>query len=91
MEINYRYYVCADIVDLDDDGEEQASIYSTFIYSDDLMQLDQIIEQAEEEGDWKIAFGEGDWDLLDTYTIEVTDKSGNTKVIAERYEPPARQ
>ncbi len=87
MESNYRYYVFKDVADLDDDGEEQASVYRMMIDSSSQMQIDQIIEMAEQKGDWKIAFGEGDWNLIDKYTIEEEDPSGNTQVIAENYSP----
>jgi hypothetical protein len=87
METNYRYYVFKDAVDLNDDGEEQASIYRTMIDTASPMQVDQIIEKAEQNADWKIAFGEGDWNLIDKYTIEEKGSAGNTKVIAEQYKP----
>ena len=86
MESIYRFYIITDVVDLDDNGKEQVSVYSTWIDSDTPMQIDQIIEKAENEGDWKIAFGEGDWDLIDKYTIEEKCSSGSTKVIAKNYE-----
>ena len=89
METNYRYYVFKDVVDLDDDGEEQVSAYRTMLDSTSRMQIDQIIEMAEQAGDWKIAFGEGDWNLIDKYAIEEKDPSANTQVIAENYKPAA--
>lgn len=87
MKSHYRYYVFLGYIDLDDDGEEQASIYRTSIDSDTPLNVDQIIEIADEEDDWKIAFGEGNWDLIGAYTIEKKDFFGNTKVIAENYIP----
>ena len=86
METNFRFYVCTDAVCLDDNGEEQVSVYRTIIDSDVPLQIDQIIEKAEHEGDWRIAFGEGDWNLIDKYTIEEKCSSGSTKVIAKNHE-----
>ena len=58
QEEPHSYYVFADKLDYDDNGDEQASIYSTSVDSDELLTRDEVIEKAEEFGDWKIQYGE---------------------------------
>ena len=54
----------------DDNGDEQVSIRQTWIDADTSYTYDQIIEEAEEDDDWKILFGEGSEDKVDDYVIE---------------------
>ena len=37
-----------------------------------------MIALAEEKEDWKIVFGEGDWDKVDMYSIEGKDLQANS-------------
>lgn len=87
MQSNYLYYIFSDQIDLDDNGDEQASVYRTSISSAIPLEVKQIVQLAEQRGDWRIAYSEGDWDRIDTYAIEEKDSSGTCKVIADRYSP----
>jgi hypothetical protein len=84
----FKYYVFTDKIDNDDNGDEQVSVYSQIVRSDEKLTPDQIIDFAESNADWKIQFGEGDESLVDTYVIEEFDTiSGETTVIADKYSP----
>ena len=84
----FKYYVFTDKIDNDDNGDEQASVYSKIVRSDEKLTPDQIIDFAESNADWKIQFGEGDESLVDTYVIEELDTiSGETTVIADKHSP----
>jgi hypothetical protein len=84
--IKFKYYVFNDCMDFDDFGDQQVSIYSTWIESEFKLTPDQVIDIAEEKADWRIAFGEGDEDLCDTYKIEEKDlTTGSLLVIANGY------
>jgi len=84
----FKYYIFTDKIDNDDNGDEQASVYSKIVRSDEKLTPDQIIDFAESNADWKIQFGEGDESLVDTYVIEELDTiSGETTVIADKHSP----
>ena len=84
----FKYYVFTDKIDNDDNGDEQVSVYSQIVRSDEKLTPDQIIDFAESKADWKIQFGEGDESLVDTYVIEEFNTiSGETTVIADKYSP----
>jgi hypothetical protein len=86
--IQFYYYVFTDCINHDDFGDEQVSIYSTRVESESRLIPDQAIDLAEDEADWKIAFGEGDDDFIDKYVIDDMDlATGVTAVIADGYEP----
>jgi len=72
-----RYYVSQDLIDLDDDGDEQVSIYKSSVDSDTKLSPHEVIALVEEEADWEIIFGEGDWDKIDMYFIEGKDLQTN--------------
>jgi len=85
---SFKYYVSTDKIDKDDNGDEQVSVYSQIVRSDEKLTPDQIIDFAESDADWKIQFGEGDESLVDTYVIkEFNTISGETTVIADKYSP----
>lgn len=67
----FSYSVTIDVVDLDDDKEEQVSIYRAMVESDNELSEEQVIELAEENADWRVvSFGDGDWDQIDNYLVE---------------------
>ncbi len=70
----FRYYVCNDLINQDDDGEDQVSIYRTWFDSDEKLDPREAVKLAEEEGDWKIDIGQGDWGKVDSYYIEIQDR-----------------
>ena len=72
-----RYYVSQDLIDLDDDGDEQVSGYQSSVDSETKLSPHEVIALAEEEADWKIILGEGDWDKIDMYFIEGKDLQTN--------------
>ena len=75
------YYIFQYLIDFDDDGDEQVSVYQTWIKSEKQLTPRQVIDRAEEEADWKIDFGQGDWEKVDTYVIEGKDLQSNSYVL----------
>ena len=76
-----RYYIFKDLIDFDDDGDEQVSVYRTWIESERQLTPRQVIDRAEEEADWNINFGQGDLEKVDTYVIEGKDLQSNSYVL----------
>ena len=76
-----RYDIFQDLVDFDDDGDEQVSIYRTWIESEKQLTPRQVIDRAVEEANWKIDFGQGELEKVDTYVIEGRDLQSNSKVL----------
>ena len=72
-----RYYVSQDLINLNDDGDEQVSIYQTSVDSETKLLPHEVIALAGEEVDWKIIFGEGDLDKVNMYFIEGKDLQTN--------------
>ena len=76
-----RYYIFTDLIDFDDDGVEQVSVYRTLIESERQLTPRQVIDLAEVKADWKIDFGQGDFEKVDTYVIEGKDLQSNSFVL----------
>ena len=76
-----RYCIFKDLIDFDDDGDEQVSVYRTWIESEKQLTPQQVIDLAEEKADWKIYFGQGDFEKVDAYVIEGKDLQSNSYVL----------
>ena len=76
-----RYHIFKDLIDFDDDSDEQVSVYRTWIESEKQFTPQQVIDLAEEKADWKIDFGQGDFEKVDTYVIEGKDLQSNSYVL----------
>lgn len=85
MECNYRYYVYADLIDLDDFGKKQVSTYSTCTDSATRLTPTEALELAIEEYDWRIDYGQGEWDRVDTCIIEEETPDGVLTQIADKF------
>jgi hypothetical protein len=53
-----------------DDGDYQVSLLTQKVFSSKQLTDDEAVELAEEEGDWEIQFGEGDYATLNEYQVE---------------------
>ncbi len=85
---DFKYYIFADKIDHNDDGEEQFSVYRTKIVSDKRLTPNQAISLAEAEGDWKVEYGVGEKSRIGTYVIEEFDPgTGETTLIADMLKP----
>tara|TARA_X000000950_G_scaffold179192_1_gene217400 strand:+ start:2278 stop:2532 length:255 start_codon:yes stop_codon:yes gene_type:complete len=76
-----RYYIFKDLINFDDDDDEQVSVYRTWIESEKQLTPQQVIDLAEEKADWKIDFGQGDFEKVDTYVIKGKDLQSNSYVL----------
>jgi hypothetical protein len=82
----FRYYIFCDLIDQDDNGDDQVSIYSNWFDSDYRLTPDQVIDLAYEDGDWRINFAAGDEDSVDTCVIEEWQpQTDQLEVIANKY------
>ena len=67
----FAYFVTTDSLDFpDDNGEEQCSLLTMKVRSETPLTEEQAIATAEEDGDWKIHFGEGDPSKVGFYSVE---------------------
>ena len=76
-----RYYIFKDLINFDDDDDEQVSVYRTWIESEKQLTPRQVIDRAVEEANWKIDFGQGDFEKVDTYVIKGKDLQSNSYVL----------
>lgn len=66
-----KFHIFTDMVDTDDEGNDQVSIYKTIVLGDGNATDGELIFQAEQQNDWNVvAFGEGDESKVGKYTIE---------------------
>ena len=70
--MDYTYFVSTDIIDTDDCGEEQVTLLTQKVHSNTELTDDEVIELAEESGEWKHHFGEGELEKVGSYSIEPT-------------------
>ena len=86
---SHRYYICSDLIDLDDNQEEQVSLYKTSVESSTYLTPAEALAYAEKQGaeNWSIlAFGGGDSKRIDKHHIEysgIVDGVQNSWVIEE--------
>ena len=67
----HNYYLCADVIDTDDDGDDQVSLYKCSFTSEKYLTPTEAVKYAETHGEWNVhLFGEGDESNVDTAVVE---------------------